>query len=111
MQLSKARLSSILFCLPILAAAQGIITQDLCNTGSIVCCDFTGAASSSSVSSLLSLLDIAVQDVNGLVGVTCFPISTVGIGSLVCSAQPVCCTNNSFNGIVALGCVPVNLNL
>ncbi|KAF8204671.1 hydrophobin-251 [Pholiota molesta] len=28
-----------------------------------------------------------------------------------CSAQPVCCTNDSFNGVVALGCTPININL
>ncbi|KAF8875137.1 hypothetical protein BD779DRAFT_1678405 [Infundibulicybe gibba] len=42
---------------------------------------------------------------------TCSPISAIGLGGNSCSAQPVCCSNNSFNGIVALGCTPVNLNL
>ncbi|THU91485.1 hypothetical protein K435DRAFT_674080, partial [Dendrothele bispora CBS 962.96] len=57
------------------------------------------------------LLGIVVQDVNALVGVTCSPISVIGVGGDSCSANPVCCENNSFNGIVALGCVPVDLSL
>jgi hypothetical protein len=63
------------------------------------------------VASLLGLLGIALGSVTGLVGLTCSPLSIIGAGGNSCSAQPVCCTNNSFNGIVSLGCSPINLNL
>ncbi|KAF5327368.1 hypothetical protein D9619_004460 [Psilocybe cf. subviscida] len=82
-----------------------------CNTGSIECCQSVQTAGSSSVASLLGLLGIVVSDVTALVGVTCSPITAVGVGGTSCSAQPVCCTNNSFNGVVALGCTPININL
>ncbi|THU91476.1 fungal hydrophobin [Dendrothele bispora CBS 962.96] len=82
-----------------------------CNTGPVQCCNSVQSADSKSVAGLLSLLGIVVQDVNALVGVTCSPISVIGVGGDSCSANPVCCENNSFNGIVAIGCVPVDLSL
>ncbi|KAF4621216.1 hypothetical protein D9613_000092 [Agrocybe pediades] len=82
-----------------------------CNTGDLQCCSSVQSASSPSVAGLLGLLGIVVGSVTGLVGATCSPISAIGIGGNSCSAQPVCCSNNTFNGVVALGCTPVNLNL
>ncbi|KDR79959.1 hypothetical protein GALMADRAFT_242126 [Galerina marginata CBS 339.88] len=82
-----------------------------CNTGDLQCCTSAQSASSTPVASLLALLGIDVGSVTGLVGLTCSPITVIGGAGNSCSAQPVCCTNNSFNGIVALGCTPVNLNL
>ncbi|KDR84222.1 hypothetical protein GALMADRAFT_236905 [Galerina marginata CBS 339.88] len=82
-----------------------------CNTGDVQCCQSVQSASSPSVASLLTLLGVVVGSVTGQVGVTCSPISVIGVAGNSCSAQPVCCSNNSFNGIVALGCTPVNLNL
>ncbi|KDR79960.1 hypothetical protein GALMADRAFT_1171623 [Galerina marginata CBS 339.88] len=82
-----------------------------CNTGSVQCCQSVQSASSPTAAGLLGLLGIAVGSVTGLVGVTCSPITAIGVGGNSCSAQPVCCSNNSFNGVVALGCTPVNLNL
>ncbi|KDR84489.1 hypothetical protein GALMADRAFT_237367 [Galerina marginata CBS 339.88] len=82
-----------------------------CNTGDLQCCQSVQSASTPSVASLLTLLGVVVGSVTAPVGVTCSPISVIGLGGNSCSAQPVCCSNNSFNGIVALGCSPVNLNL
>ncbi|KDR81077.1 hypothetical protein GALMADRAFT_1121962 [Galerina marginata CBS 339.88] len=82
-----------------------------CNTGDLQCCNSVQSASSSSVASLLGLLGVVVGSVTGLVGVTCSPITAIGVAGNSCSAQPVCCTNNSFNGLVAIGCTPVNINL
>ncbi|PPQ78118.1 hypothetical protein CVT24_006419 [Panaeolus cyanescens] len=82
-----------------------------CNTGELQCCNSLQAANSSAISGLLGLLGIVVGDITALVGVNCSPISVIGIGGNSCTAQPACCTNNSFNGLVALGCSPINLNL
>ncbi|KAF5326106.1 hypothetical protein D9611_000582 [Ephemerocybe angulata] len=87
------------------------IPASQCNTGPIQCCNSVQAANAPAVSTLLGLLGIVLQDVTALVGVTCSPISVIGVAGNSCSAQPVCCTNNTFNGVVALGCSPVNLNL
>ncbi|THU90097.1 fungal hydrophobin, partial [Dendrothele bispora CBS 962.96] len=84
------------------------IPASQCNTGSIQCCN---SASSPAATELCGLLGIVVQDPNLLVGLTCNPISIIGIGGNSCNAQPVCCENNDFNGVVAIGCVPVNINL
>ncbi|KDR78085.1 hypothetical protein GALMADRAFT_138229 [Galerina marginata CBS 339.88] len=93
-----------------LAAATGSPASQ-CNTNQLQCCDSTGTATETSIASLLGLLGIAVQSVTALVGVTCSPITAIGTGANSCSAQPVCCTNNSFHGVVALGCSPVDLTL
>ncbi|KAF8898036.1 hydrophobin [Gymnopilus junonius] len=82
-----------------------------CTTGSLQCCDSTSSSTDPGIASLLSLLGINVQDISALVGVTCSPITVVGAGGTSCSEQPVCCTNNSFKGVVALGCTPININL
>ncbi|KAF8959641.1 hydrophobin-263 [Flammula alnicola] len=108
-----ARASSVfVLALPILAAASVLPRQsNQCDTGSIQCCESTQSATSSVVSTLLGLLGIPIGSVTGLVGVTCSPITVVGASGTSCSQQPVCCTNDSFNGLIALGCTPVNLNL
>ncbi|KAF8885082.1 fungal hydrophobin [Gymnopilus junonius] len=98
--------AALLLALPILAAAQSD-----CTTGSLECCSSVQSASNPVISTLLGLLGIVVGDITGQVGVTCSPITVVGAGGTSCSEQPVCCTNNSFNGVVALGCTPININL
>ncbi|KDR74251.1 hypothetical protein GALMADRAFT_157512 [Galerina marginata CBS 339.88] len=82
-----------------------------CNTGDLQCCDSVQSATSPSAIAALALVDVVVGSVTGLVGITCSPISAIGVGGNSCSAQPVCCSNNSFNGVVAIGCTPVNINL
>ncbi|KAL0954487.1 hypothetical protein HGRIS_003455 [Hohenbuehelia grisea] len=82
-----------------------------CNTGPVQCCNSSGKASDASIAKTLGLLGVVVQDVAALVGVGCSPISVIGVGGDSCSASPLCCENNSFHGLVALGCVPVDLSL
>ncbi|KAF8959640.1 fungal hydrophobin-domain-containing protein [Flammula alnicola] len=111
-----ARASSVfVLALPVLAVASVLprngTPSNQCNTGSIQCCDSTQSATSSVVSTLLGLLGIPIGSVTGLVGVTCSPITVIGASGTSCSAQPVCCTDTSFNGVIATGCTPINLNL
>ncbi|TDL27838.1 hydrophobin [Rickenella mellea] len=83
-----------------------------CNTGPNQCCQQTGAANSQPIATLLGLLGIVVQDVTAGVGINCTPITAIGAGSgATCTQQPVCCTDNQFNGLVAIGCTPINLSL
>ncbi|KDR81003.1 hypothetical protein GALMADRAFT_136066 [Galerina marginata CBS 339.88] len=82
-----------------------------CNTGKSHCCDSTHEPSSNAVSHLLGLLGVPIDPLTGLVGLKCSPGGVVGVGGTSCSAQPVCCTNNTFNGLVALGCTPINVNI
>ncbi|KAF5344529.1 hypothetical protein D9758_016471 [Tetrapyrgos nigripes] len=95
-----------------LAAATPLeVRQGQCNTGSLQCCNSVQSASSSPVASLLGLLGIVVGDITALVGLNCSPISVIGVAGNSCTAQPVCCQNNQFNGLVAIGCTPININL
>ncbi|KAG6812250.1 hypothetical protein H0H92_003706 [Tricholoma furcatifolium] len=102
-----ARLSAaILLALPVLALAGG------CTTGEQTCCKSVEDANSPNVATLLgTLLGVAAQGVTGQVGLTCSPLTVVLASGVSCNAQTVCCENNNFNGIVALGCTPINVNL
>ncbi|KIJ48500.1 hypothetical protein M422DRAFT_247848 [Sphaerobolus stellatus SS14] len=81
-----------------------------CNTGDAQCCNSVTSASDPSTADLLGLLGIVVQGVGVLVGTTCSPITVVGVGGGAnCAQQPVCCTNNNFNGVVNVGCTPISL--
>ncbi|KAL5521983.1 SC3_3 [Sanghuangporus sanghuang] len=82
-----------------------------CNTGSVQCCNSVQPASSSDVTSLFGLLGVILDDLNVDVGLTCSPLSIIGLGSGECNANPVCCENNNFNGLIAIGCVPINISL
>ncbi|EJC98269.1 fungal hydrophobin [Fomitiporia mediterranea MF3/22] len=82
-----------------------------CYTGHIQCCNSVQSASDPAVTTLLGLLGIVLSDLDVLVGLTCTPISVIGAGGNSCSAQPVCCQNNNFNGLIAIGCTPINLGL
>ncbi|CAA7261325.1 unnamed protein product [Cyclocybe aegerita] len=103
-------LASALAIAASLAAATDLPASQ-CNTGGLQCCQSTGTASDPSIAKVLGLVGVVVQDVTAIVGLTCDPISVIGVGGNSCTAQPVCCTNNSFKGLVALGCTPVNINL
>ncbi|KAF5348084.1 hypothetical protein D9758_010063 [Tetrapyrgos nigripes] len=94
-----------------LAVATDPTPASQCNTGGLQCCNNVQTTPTGVVPGLLKLLGIVLGAVDVPIGVTCNPISVIGIGGDSCTAQPVCCENNSFNGVVALGCSPVNLNL
>ncbi|KIJ33387.1 hypothetical protein M422DRAFT_94504, partial [Sphaerobolus stellatus SS14] len=82
-----------------------------CNTGDAQCCNTVGAANSiAGVSTLLGLLGIVLQDVSVIVGLGCTPITVIGLGQGAnCAQQPVCCTDNQFNGLINIGCSPISL--
>ena len=53
-------------------------------------------ASDPSIANILKGLGIVVQDVDAIVGLTCSPITVIGVGSSdSCSANAVCCEDNS----------------
>ncbi|KIJ48499.1 hypothetical protein M422DRAFT_162707 [Sphaerobolus stellatus SS14] len=85
-------------------------TIRLCNTGDAQCCNSVTSANDPSTAALLGLLGIAVQGVDVLIGITCSPITAIGVGGGAnCAQQPVCCTNNNFNSVVNVGCTPISL--
>ncbi|KAF8159213.1 hydrophobin-263 [Crassisporium funariophilum] len=103
--------STFVLALPLLAAASVLPRQGQCNVGTISCCNSVQQASNPVVGLLAGLLGIVLGPITGQVGLNCSPLTVIGVGGNSCSAQPVCCTGNSFNGLIVLGCTPINLNL
>ncbi|KAL5501110.1 hypothetical protein ACEPAH_9497 [Sanghuangporus vaninii] len=94
------------------APASGSTGISQCNTGELQCCNSVQSSSSDGlVSVLLGLLGVVLGGVNVPIGVTCSPITVIGSGSAGCTAAPVCCENNNFNGLIAIGCTPISINL
>ncbi|KAH7919834.1 fungal hydrophobin [Leucogyrophana mollusca] len=105
--------SRIFAVLPLAALALAGGATNQCNTGSASCCDSTQTVSQAKDSGILGFLGaVDVGSLTGLVGTNCSPLTVVGTGS-GCQAnqEPVCCTDNHFNGLVNVGCSPLNLNL
>ncbi|KAI0794695.1 fungal hydrophobin [Fomes fomentarius] len=81
-----------------------------CSTGPVQCCNSVESADKPSASSLLGLLGIAVKGADVIVGIACSPITAIGVASgESCSSNVVCCQDNSYGGLVSIGCVPVKL--
>lgn len=54
-------------------------------------------SNSNSLSRITSALNIALDPVEGSVGLGCSPISVIGTGSgAVCNQEPVCCSGNTY---------------
>ncbi|KAE9398777.1 hypothetical protein BT96DRAFT_939936 [Gymnopus androsaceus JB14] len=66
----------------------------------IQCCKFTGTKLDPAIAFILELLGIVIKavDDNVLIGVDCTDNSDS------CSAQLVCCTDNSYGGRMSMGC-------
>ncbi|KAI9567785.1 fungal hydrophobin-domain-containing protein [Boletus coccyginus] len=116
------RLFTVLFSVVALAVVANAAPTELelevrqvsqCNTGSISCCDSTYSSSSTFVTGLFGMLGLPPVSVGGSqVGISCSPTTIGGVGSgSSCTQQPVCCTGNTFNGIINLGCSPITINL
>ncbi|KAK1215708.1 hypothetical protein PQX77_021670 [Marasmius sp. AFHP31] len=84
-------------------------TGGQCNTGTLQCCNSVTTAKDPVASLLIGLLGIVLQDVNVGVGLTCSPITVIGGGNGGCSANPVCCQDNSHGGLISIGCLPISL--
>ncbi|THV08311.1 fungal hydrophobin [Dendrothele bispora CBS 962.96] len=105
----QTKLALVFAALATLAAATEPASQ--CNTAPVQCCNSVQPAGSKAASSLLATVGVVIQDLTVPIGITCSPISVIGVGGDSCSANPVCCEDNSFHGLVAIGCVPVDLSL
>ncbi|PPQ96472.1 hypothetical protein CVT26_010466 [Gymnopilus dilepis] len=81
-----------------------------CNTGPVQCCNSLASSNDKDVGLLAELLGI-VLPADLLVGLNCAGVSVGALSSNGCSEQPVCCENNSFNGLIVIGCSPININL
>ncbi|KAG6861146.1 hypothetical protein C0995_003414 [Termitomyces sp. Mi166 len=77
-----------------------------CSSGSTLCCNSLSDSSNPLVKTLAGLLGAVLLPTVG-VGLTC---SSLRAGA-TCSQQTVCCQNNNFNGLIAIGCSPITINL
>ncbi len=118
-----------LVALPLLAAATPLDVRggggepaSSCSTGDLKCCNSVKSVSSESRTSLwfvltemlptqasdpstaalLGLLGIAAQGVTGQVGLTCSPVTVIGLANGACSAKAVCCQDNSHVSTIDL---------
>ncbi|KAG1820025.1 fungal hydrophobin [Suillus variegatus] len=83
-----------------------------CDTGTVSCCDTTYKSNSHELSRILSVLNIALDPVEGNVAMGCSPISVIGTGSgAECNQEPVCCSGNTYYGLINIGCSPINIYL
>ena len=71
---------SIFSTVAILAAATRVFAQT-CSTGPIQCCESVEQADSPAAAAILASIGVVVQDVTALVGLTCDPITAIGVGS------------------------------
>ncbi|KAI0791382.1 fungal hydrophobin-domain-containing protein [Abortiporus biennis] len=86
-----------------------------CNTGNVQCCNQVqraGAPGMSTIIQQLLDLDIPVQNADTNIGTDCTPINALGMGNGAnCASEPVCCDNNTEDGLIGVGCSPVNAEL
>ncbi|PPQ67465.1 hypothetical protein CVT24_011522 [Panaeolus cyanescens] len=108
--------SFVVAALPIVAFANPLAIRTdtgACNTGNVQCCQSTQQINNSNPLNavLAGLLGVPVQDLGALVGLTCTPISLLGVASgTSCDQQTVCCSGNTYNGnLLAVGCSPIKL--
>ncbi|KAJ8589504.1 hydrophobin [Rhizopogon salebrosus TDB-379] len=82
-----------------------------CNTGNIGCCGRTETVEQyNEIAGLLGLTPI-VGNVIGDVGIDCTPITVVGLSQgATCAQEPVCCSSEKYNGVINVGCSPLNLH-
>ncbi|KAF7419395.1 hypothetical protein PC9H_001985 [Pleurotus ostreatus] len=85
-------------------------TDSRCNTESVKCCNKSEDAETFKKSASAALIPIKIGDITGKVYSECSPIVGL-IGGSSCSAQTVCCDNAKFNGLVNIGCTPINVAL
>ncbi|THH13558.1 hypothetical protein EW146_g6668 [Bondarzewia mesenterica] len=82
-----------------------------CDAGTLQCCQTVGKSNDPSIAKELGLLGVVVQGVAVPIGISCTPITVIGVGSGAnCAQQPACCTGEQ-DGLVTLGCTPINAGL
>ena len=52
-----------------------------CGTGPVQCCQQVVSAKSAAATNIIDAIGIVIEDINALVGLTCSPITGVGIGT------------------------------
>ncbi|EIN05019.1 fungal hydrophobin, partial [Punctularia strigosozonata HHB-11173 SS5] len=90
------------------ASPAALVARQNCDTGSVQCCNTLTNSTDPSTSAILGLIGAVVSGVDVPIGLECNPITVIGAGANGCSASPVCCENTN-DGLVGIGCVPVDV--
>ncbi|KAI0631629.1 hypothetical protein C8Q77DRAFT_1127958 [Trametes polyzona] len=62
------------------------------------------------MSSIISSLGLDSESFSGLAGTSCSPIDVLALGGgESCDQTPICCNNNTYQGLINIGCVPIIL--
>ena len=69
------------FAILAVATAAPNSSPTTCSTGPIQCCDTVEKASDPAAAAILASLGVVVQDVDALVGLTCSPVTVIGVGT------------------------------
>ncbi|TFK62178.1 hydrophobin-263 [Pluteus cervinus] len=101
-----------LLALLLLATASVLPRQsEHCDVGLSLCCRRIQESTTADLALLSRLLGIDIPDLGGSIGVSCDPLSILGLNGNDCFAQPACCIGSTLNGLIHLGCTRINLNL
>ncbi|OJT15408.1 Fruiting body protein SC3 [Trametes pubescens] len=93
-----------------LAVATPTPQANSCSTGALQCCESVQSADSLGIAPVLAAIGVILQDINIPIGLTCSPITVVGVGSgNACSSNTVCCDDNSLGGLLSIGCLPASI--
>ena len=65
----------------ILAVATPVALTQTCSTGAAQCCNTVEKASDPAAAGILASIGVVVQDVDALVGLTCSPVTVIGVGT------------------------------
>ncbi|KAF8548489.1 hypothetical protein OG21DRAFT_1449063, partial [Imleria badia] len=81
-----------------------------CITSSQYCCNQKFSDPTQLSGDIGAVLN-AIAGVTVPAGLTCTPISILGLGNAGdCTDQPACCTKNTVNGVVDVICSPIAVN-
>ncbi|RXW11793.1 hypothetical protein EST38_g14061 [Candolleomyces aberdarensis] len=101
------------FFLTAAAAPPGGNPVAQCTRGVRVCCEDVKVPNAVDVrtNAMLALLGIKVKGLQGLVGSTCraLDLPVLGVNTSCPPEQQLCCKNNLLNGLVSIGCTPINV--
>ncbi|KAL0945840.1 hypothetical protein HGRIS_012123 [Hohenbuehelia grisea] len=108
---SKTALSVLTFVSSLAAAFPA--NNGCGNTGDLQCCNSMQSSSNTAVTDLMNFMGdgLTLTGSTAQVGLSCSPIvSDTGLGGATsCSQQTACCSESRFNGLVAVGCIPMTL--
>ncbi|KAF4581591.1 hypothetical protein EYR40_009874 [Pleurotus pulmonarius] len=82
-----------------------------CSTGPVKCCNNMESHQSAKADLIASLLSLDLGGITGQLSLQCSPVASLLGGGPKCSGQTVCCKDTKFNGLVNIGCTPINIGL